>query len=65
MKNIMIGIIHTLMKRIEAALGSFAVGWDDMVILEKSHIVTAISRANREIWSPISGTRPPKSTMAS
>ena len=34
MKNIMIGIIHTLMKRIDAALGSLPPGWLDIVILE-------------------------------
>ena len=34
MKNIIIGIIHTLIKRIEAICGSLAPGWDAVVIFE-------------------------------
>ena len=48
MKNIIIGIIQRLINLIEAALGSFAFGWLDMVSLEYNHMVNAISRAKRE-----------------
>ena len=65
MKNIIIGIIHNVMNFMEVAVGSLDAAWFAVVILEYTHITTAISKANRDRWSPISGMRKPKSRMES
>ena len=63
MKNIMIGMSHTLMNFIPAILGSSDI-WLE-VIFEYMNIEAAIRRAKSERWSPRSGMFTPKSQIES